>query len=205
MDFLKDVPLKVKLVGGGLIFLLLVAFTSATVAWYKEKNKPPVSKVEYIEVEKVKEIAKIKYIKVAGPKEIVTVEKQVLVEKFKLPDWFSKDTNEQAIASGVIPSYEGDTNVISTLNTETGVGRIISKQEPLSFLGFINKKELYGKLGWSTNSDVQITGGADWKFARIGGVNLGVYGEGKGYFNSGTNTNVRQNNAEIVAGIIITY
>jgi hypothetical protein len=161
-----------------IIYALVVTLglMSAIYAWYGERNKPPVSQTVYIPTEQIKEVVKIKRVEVPVEK-IVTIEKNVLVEKIKLPDWFLDET-EQAIATGVIQPYEGKTNVISTLNTETGIGNIIAKQEPLPFLQFENKKEAGIRAGYTTDgAKAHTTIYGRWQFLRIGSVHLGLYGE----------------------------
>lgn len=193
--------MKAKIIMVVLIILLFLGLCSAVYFWYKEKNKPPVSKVEYITVEKVKEVEKIKKIPVPGPEKIITVDKEKIVEKIKMPDWFKANKEEQAIASGSIEPYKGKTNVVATINTKTGVGNIVAKQEPLSFLGLENDKELYAKVGYSTRRETQISVGGRWLFVRVGKIKIGGYAEGKtnfGYENNSTT-------GEASAGLMITY
>lgn len=199
---MANISLKIKIIGGVILALLVLALISATYAWYKEKTKPPVSSVEYIKVPEIKEVIKIKRVEVPIEK-IITIEKQVLVEKLTLPDWFKTDTNKQAIATAVIEPYEGKTNTVAVVDTKSGVGEIIVKQEPISFVGFANDKGLYAKAGYSTNKETQITLGADWRFARIGKVKVGVFGEGRAAFGS-QDTGNRQA-VEAVGGVILTY
>lgn len=194
--------LKTKIIFIIVGFFALIAFASMTYAWYVERNKPPVSKVEYIKVPEIKEVVKIKRVEVPVEK-IVTIEKQVLVEKLKLPDWFKQDEHKQAIATAVIEPYKGKTNTVAVIDTDTGAGEIIVKQEPVSFAGFANDKQFYGKAGYSTNRETQITIGADWKFARLGALNIGIFGEGRAAFGS-TDTGSRYP-VEAVGGVILTY
>ena len=157
--------------------IITLALISAIWAWYGERNKPPVSQTVYIPTEQIKEVVKIKRVEVPGPEKIVTIEKKVLVEKIKLPDWFLDET-EQAIATGVIQPYDGKTNVIATLNTETGIGNIIAKQEPLPFMQFENKKEAGVRVGYTTDgAKAHSTIYGRWNFLRVGNVHLGLYGE----------------------------
>jgi hypothetical protein len=157
--------------------VITLALMSALYAWYGERNKPPVSQKVYIPVEQIKEVEKIKRVEVPGPEKIVTIEKKVLVEKLKIPDWFLDET-EQAISTGVIAPYEGRTNVIATLNTETGAGNIIAKQIPLPFMQFENKKELGVRAGYTTDGAKAHTAiYGRWNFMRVGNVHLGLYGE----------------------------
>ena len=154
--------LKNKIITGLIMFLLLLATVSAIYAWYKEKNKPVISQIEYVKVPEIKEVVKLKRVEVPGPERIVTVEKIKIVEKLNLPEWFSKNQDEQAIATGEVQPYDGKTNVVATLNTKTGVGNIIVKQEPLSFLGFVNDKEIYGKIGYTTTKELETVVGGRW-------------------------------------------
>jgi len=98
--------------------VITLALMSALYAWYGERNKPPVSQKVYIPVEQIKEVEKIKRVEVPGPEKIVTIEKKVIVEKLKLPEWFMAET-EQAIATAVIPPYDGDTQAMTPPITPT--------------------------------------------------------------------------------------
>ena len=59
--------LKSSFIIGIIGALLLLATASSTYFWYKERNRPPVSRVEYIVQEKVKVVEKIKKVEVPGP------------------------------------------------------------------------------------------------------------------------------------------
>lgn len=202
LRYMKSISLKLKIIGGVILALLLIALASATYAWYVEKNKPPISKVEYIKVPEIKEVIKIKRVEIPIEK-IVTIEKQVLIEKIKMPDWFRTDTNKQAIATAVIPAYEGNTNAVAVVDTQSGVGEIVVKQEELSLVGFANDKQIYTKAGYSTNSETQITIGAEWKFLRLGKIKVGAFGEGRAAF--GNKETGDRHPVEAVAGVIVTY
>lgn len=193
--------LKNKIFVSLAMFLMLLATVSAVRAWYIERNKPPVSQIEYVKVPEIKEVVKIKKVEVPGPERIVTVEKVKIVEKLKLPEWFAENTDEQAIATGEVEPYEGKTNVIATLNTKTGVGGIIAKQEPLSFMGFVNDKEIYLKGGYTTSREIEITAGGRWLFARVGSIKIGGYAEARGQFATNENNTAGQ----AAAGLMITY
>lgn len=199
---MTNISLKIKVIAGAVAGILLLALMSATYAWYVEKNKPPVSKVQYIKVPEVKEVIKIKRVEVPVEK-IITIEKKVIVEKLKLPDWFRDNEDKQAIATAVIEPFEGRSNAVAVVDTETGEGEIIVKQEPLSFAGFANDKTIYTKAGYSTNQETQITIGADWRFARVGKIKVGVFGEGRAAFTHGEVGN--RYPVEAVAGVLVTY
>ena len=199
---MQSISLKIKIIAGAVLAFLLLALVSAVYAWYVEKTKPPVSSVEYIKGPEIKETIKIKRVEVPVEK-IVTIEKEVLIEKIKMPDWFKTDTNKQAIATAVIAPYEGNTNAVAVLDTKSGVGEIVVKQEELSLVGLINDKQIYGKAGYSTNQETQVTIGADWKFARVGKIRVGFFGEGRAAFVRGEVGN--RYPVEAVAGVILVY
>ncbi len=204
-DILKGVTLKLKVIGGLIIFILLLALLSMIYAWYTERNKPQLVKTEYVTVEKVKEVEKWKKVYVPGPNMLVTIPRETITTEMNMPPWFIGDSNEHAISSGVIPPYKGKTNVIGTLNTKTGKGNIIAKQVPLPLLGFVNEKKLYGKVGMSTNSEIQATVGGQWNFVRTGNFEYGFFAEGRGYFEQGNTNSGNRDNAELIGGIVITY
>jgi len=170
---------KTKIIMGMIIGLLLLISAAAMKAWYSERNKPVVSQTEYINVPQIKEVTKIKRVAVSGPKEIVTIEKEKIVDKLKLPNWVAENADEQVIATAEITPYEGITDTVATLNTKTGVGNIIAKQRPLSLFAFENKKEIGARAGYTTEEFEQlITIFGRWQFLRVGNVHAGLYGEG---------------------------
>jgi|LSQX01.3.fsa_nt_gb hypothetical protein len=189
--------MKTKIISGLIIILLIIALISAVKAWYNEKNKPVLTKTEYVQVEKIKEIEKIKKVEVPVEK-IVTIEKEVVVEKLKLPDWFADDERKQVIAVVTIPPYEGETTTVATIDTETGIGDIIAKQELLSFAGLINEKNLYGKVGFTTKKETNVTIGGQWKFVRVGKTKIGVYAEAQSYIG-------KDSELFAVGGLLITF
>ena len=73
------------------------------------------------------------------------------------------------LAVGELAPWKGKTEVISTLNTKTGVGRIISKRLPLPFIDFQNDKE----IGLTYGTDVEIYG--RWTFLRVGNIYVAGY------------------------------
>lgn len=190
-----------KIIISFLIVLVLGAVSSSLYFWNKSQTAPA-SKIEYIKVPEIKETIKIKRVEVPVEK-IVTIEKKVLVEKMKLPSWINEDKNKQAIATAVIEPYEGKSHAVAIIDTASGAGEIVIKQEPLSLMGFCNNKQIYAKAGYTTNSETNITIGADWKFLRVGKIKVGVFGEGRADFNN-KETKDHQN-VEAVAGLVLTY
>lgn len=181
--------------------LFLLAIISSVYFWYQANHKPTLTQTEYVTVEKIKEVEKIKRVEVPVEK-IITIEKEVVVEKLKLPDWFRDDEDKQAIATAVVPSYEGKTNVVGVINTKTGIGEIIAKQEPLGFFGLLNDRELYGKIGYSTKQSIETVVGVEWKFVRIERLKIGVFTEASGSFNNDSTVN---NDLKAVAGVIVSF
>lgn len=160
-----------------LSLITLIALTSAGVAWYKYKNAPVLTQTEYVEVPKIKTVTKIREIKVPGPTQIVTVEKEVVVEKLKLPDWVKTDENKQVIATAEILPYAGKTDAVAILDTKTGASEIIAKQVPLPLFGFENDKEIGVRAGINMKGETEAGVYGRWSFLRVGNLHLGAYGE----------------------------
>lgn len=181
--------------------LLFLAVISSVYFWYQANYKPVLTKTEYITVEKIKEVEKIKRVEVPVEK-IVTVEKEVIVQKLELPDWIKENENKQVLATAVVPSYEGKTNVVAIIDTKSGVGEIVAKQEPFSFIGFINDKERYGKIGYTAHQSLQITVGGQWKFLRVGEIKIGGFVEAKADFSKDS---FESDNLNAVAGVVFSF
>ena len=64
LSYMGSISLKIKIIGGVIVGVLLLALGSAVYAWYVERHKPPVSSVEYIKVPEIKEMVKIKRVEV---------------------------------------------------------------------------------------------------------------------------------------------
>ena len=170
--------LKTKIIIGIITLVCVLAVSSSVYNWYSGIWKPPVSSSTYLPAPQIKVVTKIKRVEVPGPERITTIEKEVVVEKLKLPDWIKNDVNKQVIATAEIAPYEGKTNAAAILDTKTGQSEIIAKQVPLSLFGFENKKELGVRVGYSTDEwEMRSTVFGRWQFARIGNVHLGIYGE----------------------------
>jgi hypothetical protein len=165
-----------KIIIGILSFLMLVAASSAVYFWY-HGQKVPLTTTTYTEAPKIKVVTKIKTIKVPGPTQIVTIEKQVIVDKLKLPDWIKNDADQQTIATAAIPAYKGTTNTVAVINTKTGESQIVAKQEPLPLFGFVNDREIGLRSGIDIKGASESAVYGKWDFARIGPVYIGVYGD----------------------------
>jgi len=164
-----------KIIWGILLVFALTATASALYFWWK---KPPiVTQTEYIQVPQIKEVVKIKRVEVPGPERIVTIEKQTIVEKLGLPEWIRTNDNEQAIATATIEPYKGRTNAVALLNTKTGVGQIVAKQEPIPLLGFLNDREIGVRAGITIKGEPVTSLYGSWDFARIGNVKVGIYAD----------------------------
>jgi hypothetical protein len=168
----------VKVAMGILTILLILAAASSVYKWY---HKSTGSTTTYVKVPEIKEVIKIQRVTVPGPERIVTIEKTVIVDKLKLPEWIKTDADEQAIATAVIEPYKGKTNAVGLLNTKTGVGQIVAKQEPLPLFGFVNDKEIGVRYGTSIKNGMETDIYGRWDFVRVGNVNVGVYGEATSY------------------------
>lgn len=200
-EILDELSLTVKTVGTILFIIAFLAIVSSAYNWYYKGSERIISKIEYVKVPEIKVVEKIKRVYVKGPEQILTIEKEKIVEKLKLPNWFAKDADEQAIATADLPETETGYNVVATINTKTGVGNIIAKEKTRSLFGLPNDKQLYGKVGVDTGASKEVTIGAQWKFFRAGNLKLGVFGEGNAKFG---NADIG-NDFQALGGLLVTY
>jgi hypothetical protein len=169
--------MKSRILVIALAVVTLIALVSAVVAWYRLQHQVPVSRTEFIKVPEVKTVTKIKRVEVPGPTKIVTVEKEVVVEKLKLPDWVKTDENKQVVATAEIQPYEGKTDAVAILDTKTGESVIVAKQIPLPLFGFENSKEIGLRAGVTIKGEAETGIYGRWSFLRVGNLHVGAYGE----------------------------
>ena len=150
-------------------YILGVVLVVAGIAAYKAWIRPPLEPTrEYIEVEVPKPYAVISKVTVTVEK-VVTIEKEKVITVEKWPDWFTKDDNYQLTAIGDVPPYEGITRVASVMDVKTGESRLIQNRQPLSFIEFLNEKE----IGMTYGTDIELYG--RWTFLRVGSFHAAAY------------------------------
>jgi hypothetical protein len=170
--------MKAKIITGSLIAVLTVALIAMVQAWYKERFKPVIPQVNYVEVEKIKYINKIKKVEVPIEK-IVTIDKTTLIKKVNgLPTWFVSNADEFAVSSANLPETKSGYEVLATVNTKSGTGNIIAKEKPRSLLGFPNEKEVGMRVGYNSKLAQEVSLYGRWNFLRVGNVHLSAYADG---------------------------
>jgi len=113
-----------------------------------------------------------------GPLTVVTLDKAEVSKKLKLPDNITKQPAVEIIGTAKAVGLDDTFSVVSFMNMSTGRSGIITRAEPKPFLRFENKRELgvrYDLL--KLDSPVPTTVYGRWKFAGVGPVDVGVYGE----------------------------
>lgn len=161
-----------------ILLLGILLIMSIGVSWYRENHRPVLTKTVYQTVKEIKEAVKIKRVEIPIDR-IVVLEKKDLDKIVGLSDALKGDATKQITATGVIPPYEGDTNVLAVMDMNTGRSSIEAKQVPLSFMDFENKKAVGVRCGVSTKSvsAVEVDVYARWDFLRVERCHLGLYGE----------------------------
>jgi hypothetical protein len=162
-----------------IVLCCVLAIACASLAYFHFKKPVSVNPEVYTPAQEIKQTVKIKRVEVPVEK-IVTIEKQVVVEKLKLPDEIGKNPDKQVIATAVVEPYEGKTNAVAIMDTTTGEGSISIKQEPLSTFEFKNQKAIGARAGYVTDKDgirQQVDFYAHYTFLRVWRVHLGIYGE----------------------------
>lgn len=165
---------KGNIIIGVLVVVCGLLAVSMLKGWYKPA--PVVNSTSYTQAPQIKEVVKIQRVEVPGPPVIQTIEKTTIVERLKLPDEIAKNSSKNVIATGVIDPYEGKTNVIGILDSKTGEGSIITKQEPLPLFAFKNSKEIGARGGIGLHGQEANLYGR-YTFFRIGSFHVAAYGE----------------------------
>jgi hypothetical protein len=160
-----------------IIYVLISIFVIAYLVWLNYHKEPaPVQVIkEYVEVEKPVYIEKIKKYPVEVSK-VITLEREKIVGKEKLPDWLASATEYVILAVGDVQPYRGKTRIISLLNTRTGEGSLIQKQLPYKEPIFEFKRDLRIGGGWDFVNK-SVIGRLDFDFLRISKVNFSLTGE----------------------------
>lgn len=169
----------IKSRSGGILSALLkvvVILALGSYLWSVYGAKAKLPENQWSTPPQIREVVKIQRVMVPGPKEVVTIEKEKVVEKLKLPDEVAKNPDVQVIATAEIPAHRASTDVVATLNTQTGEGGIIAKPRKPPFFEFVNEKEIGVRYGVSTKGNAADVFGR-WDFVRVGGASVGVYGE----------------------------
>jgi hypothetical protein len=143
--------------------------------WYHQQSKP--AQQDYTTAAPIPSASKIPTVNLPV-KRVVALEKKAVSKKLKLPEAIANDDQKQVIATAQLPETDstGKTDIIAVLHTENGTTELLTKQQPLSFFGFENKKAIGVRCGISTDTrEVDIYG--RWDFLRTGSVHWGLYGE----------------------------
>ena len=163
-----------------IILCCVLAIACASLAYFHFKTPVAVNAEVYTPAPEIKEVVKIKRVEVPGPEKIITIEKEKVVERLKLPDDIGKNPDKQIIATAVVEPYEGKTNAVAVMDTRTGEGSISVKQEDPPLFAFQNKKEIGGRFGYVTDeSGVKqvVDAYGRWTVLRVWRVHVGIYGE----------------------------
>lgn len=114
----------------------------------------------------------IKTEKVYIPIKVEVLNKAEAIKKIALPEEIISNSAKQITSTGIALPYEGTTNIVNVIDTESGKSIIFAKQNPLPPMEFLNNREIGVRYnGW----DKEVYG--RWQFFRAGGVRLGLYGE----------------------------
>lgn len=157
------------------VLLIILAIVLIASLWYNYRHPevkevtvfkplPPIIKPVYIEVPYYHET-------------IRTIEKATIIYKVEgLPDNVLHDTNLQITATGKVPPWKANTNVVSTFDLRTGYNELLFKQEPLPPMAFQNVFSIgagYGIRGWKETLALR----SNFEFLRLGPFHFNLYGE----------------------------
>jgi hypothetical protein len=130
-----------------IVLMCVVAAFVAHEAWDLAHKATPAPGAQYAPAAPIPAASRIKVVTIPGPPQIVTVEKERVVEKLKLPDAIAKDPDKQVVATAEVGPYAGKTDAVAVLDTRSGKAEVELKQEPLPFFGLENGKEVGARAG----------------------------------------------------------
>lgn len=171
-EWIKNVAWTVWVIVG-LVILLII---SCIVAWYRGQGERIIPKTVYVPTTEIKEVIKLKRVEIPVEK-IVVIEKDAASKTLDLPPEIRNDASKQITATGVIPPYEGKTNVLAVIDTGTGVSSILAKQEPLQAVDFISNRHIGLRGGIDFDNGYCGELYASYDFLRIMSTTIGLYGE----------------------------
>ena len=159
-----------------LIAVAIVCVTSIIFNYYRPPN--PVTPREWTVPPESKQTKGIDRILIPGPVQIVTIEKQVIIEKLKLPDSFKNNSSAQAISSADLQPSKSGYTVVGTIDTKKGTGGILAKEKERSWMGLPGNLSIGTRYGITTDlgrQEAVVYG--KYQPVRFGDIYMGIYGE----------------------------
>lgn len=150
-----------------LYVITVLAVIAAVYAWFKPQ---PLPQKEYVTVEVPRDVIKIKTVEVPVEK-IVVIEKDRLKTIRQLPDWVTSNDKMQITAVGLVEPYKGKTEILSIINIDTGKSQLLQKRLSLSFIQFLNEKEIGMRYG------TEFVGFGRYTFFRAGDFHVAGYAQ----------------------------
>lgn len=107
---------------------------------------------------------------------IVYLDKKDASKEGIVPDHVKASDNLELTAVGVVPPHEGDTTIVSILDTGTGLTTLDIRQERRSLFELPNRKALGVRCDILKQCD-EVTFYGAWEFLRVGAIHVEAYGE----------------------------
>jgi hypothetical protein len=160
-----------------IILIIIAVICITSIGWNVFKPANPVTPSGFVGPPEIRETRTIDRILMPGPVQIVTIEKQVIVDRLKLPDTFKNNTSLQAISTADLKPTKAGYEVVGTINTKTGVGGILAKEKERSFFGLPSNLSVGARYGLLTDGKQEAQVYGKYQPLRVGNTYLGVYGE----------------------------
>lgn len=114
---------------------------------------------------------------IPGPKRLVTLDKEAVSRKLKLPSEVKDNLKNQVLTTSDITTKRAHINTVTYLNMSTGRATTIAKEVPPDFFRFENIRELGVRAGVNHKLERVEDLHGRWQFLGIGKGRLGAYGE----------------------------
>lgn len=153
---------------------LLLVVGAGLYAWYstpKQQLTP-----QFSVVPPIPEAAKVQTVEVPL-RTVVVYQKAELQKKISLPAEIAQDASKQVTATADLPASRAGTEVISVIDTDTGVTTLQARAKELPLFGFENEKRIGVGYSMGIKGERGINVYGEWTVARVGNVYGGVRAE----------------------------
>lgn len=158
-----------------ILFFLVSCGLFIYILFFPGKNNDTKKPTEYTTAQVIKEAKHVETETIPISK-IKVYKKGDITKKIKLPERIAKDKDTQIVTASTIKPHDGNTSVVTTINTATGNSEVITKQDPLPLFGLKREIEIGLRYGYTTQGKETVLYGR-YSPIRVGHVRVGVYGE----------------------------
>jgi hypothetical protein len=169
-EHIKNLPVKTK----ALTLFVSIAVIAAVVAMFAYKPKAGNQFTAAPPIQAVVGIPSVDTKVTNGT--VKTLSKARVAKKIDLPADIAQDPKKEVTATAETAASENGTEIITTIDTETGTTQVFFREKEAPLFAFENKKRIGVAYGVGTEGNTLKVFG-EWTFARVSNVHLSLQGE----------------------------